>query len=207
MAITNLLRSVSTTIFLALLLAGGRPAELRGQAMEDVVYLTDGSIIRGVIVEQRPGESILIETRDGNRFRYTMDQIDRMTREVVRGQIPAEGRKSPGVAWAWSFFIPGAGQIYNGDVGAGIVHVGVSAGSYYMMFAADEETAGVAALVYLGNWVWSQVSAYQGAKQSNASLGRLARGSDVRVRVRAIELPGRVRAVRLDVALLSLPLR
>lgn len=49
--------------------------------MQDVVYLKDGSVIRGVIIEQVPNESLKIETRDGNVFVYRMDEITKMTKE------------------------------------------------------------------------------------------------------------------------------
>lgn len=49
--------------------------------LQDVVHLKNGSIIRGTIIEQVPGESLKIETRDGNVFVYKMDEIDKMTRE------------------------------------------------------------------------------------------------------------------------------
>lgn len=49
--------------------------------LQDVVHLKNGSIVRGTIIEQVPGESLKIETRDGNVFVYKMDEIDKMTRE------------------------------------------------------------------------------------------------------------------------------
>lgn len=52
------------------------------QNYEDVVYLKNGSIIRGIIVEQVPNESIKIETRDGNLFFYRIDDIQKMTKEL-----------------------------------------------------------------------------------------------------------------------------
>lgn len=52
--------------------------------LQDVVYLKNGSVIRGMIIEQVPGESLKIETRDGNIFVYKMDEISKMTRETGR---------------------------------------------------------------------------------------------------------------------------
>jgi hypothetical protein len=59
---------------------------------EDVVYLKDGSVLRGTIIEDMPGESLRIRTRDGNVFRIGYDRIDRRTREpaVVAAPAPAE---------------------------------------------------------------------------------------------------------------------
>jgi hypothetical protein len=41
---------------------------------QDVVYLKNGSIIRGVIIEQVPNKSIKIETADRNVFVYQMEE-------------------------------------------------------------------------------------------------------------------------------------
>ena len=49
--------------------------------MEDVVYLKDGSIIRGTIIEQIPKESLKIKTADGNVFVYSLDDISKITKE------------------------------------------------------------------------------------------------------------------------------
>ncbi len=48
---------------------------------QDVVYLKNGSIIRGMIIEQIPGISLKLETRDGNVFVYKMEEIEKMTKE------------------------------------------------------------------------------------------------------------------------------
>jgi hypothetical protein len=51
------------------------------EAMIDVVYLKDGSIIRGLIIEQVPTKSIKIQTRDGSVFVYQIDTIEKITKE------------------------------------------------------------------------------------------------------------------------------
>lgn len=48
---------------------------------QDVIYLKDGSIIRGLIIEQVPNKSIKIETVIRNVFVYQMDQIEKITKE------------------------------------------------------------------------------------------------------------------------------
>jgi len=50
---------------------------------QDVVYLKNGSIIRGIIVEQIPNESLKIETADGSLFVFRISDVERMTRERV----------------------------------------------------------------------------------------------------------------------------
>jgi hypothetical protein len=56
------------------------PANLHAQDDEDVVYLKNGSVIRGMIVEQVPNQSLKIETRDGNLFVFQMDEVEKMTK-------------------------------------------------------------------------------------------------------------------------------
>ncbi|MFY0644981.1 MAG: hypothetical protein JXR19_10985 [Bacteroidia bacterium] len=49
---------------------------------QDVVYLKNGSIIRGMIIEQIPNVSIKIQTADANVFVFKMDEIEKITKEV-----------------------------------------------------------------------------------------------------------------------------
>ena len=51
---------------------------------EDVVYLKNGSIIHGIIIEQIPNQSIKIQTHDGNVFVYKIEEIEKMTKEQSR---------------------------------------------------------------------------------------------------------------------------
>jgi len=48
---------------------------------QDVVYLKNGSIIRGYIVEQIPNQTIKIKTSDGSVFVYSMNDVERITKE------------------------------------------------------------------------------------------------------------------------------
>lgn len=47
----------------------------------DVVYIKNGSIIKGIIIEQIPNVQIKIQTKDGSIFVYKMDEIERITKE------------------------------------------------------------------------------------------------------------------------------
>ena len=118
-----------------------------------------------------------------------MDQIQRMTKERVAGAAAvsgATGPKSPGAAWAWSFFFPGAGQIYNGNTARGVTQLALYYGSlivatssleecyYYYDYDDCEGNAEVAAgflLASVGIWIWAQIDAYQSAKAINAAYG------------------------------------
>jgi len=56
---------------------------------QDVVYLKNGSTIRGTIIEQVPGKSIKIETADKSVFVYKMDEIEKLAKEenlAIKGE-------------------------------------------------------------------------------------------------------------------------
>ncbi len=48
---------------------------------QDVVYLKDGSIIRGIIIEQVPNKTVKLKTSEGNIFVYKIEDIEKMTKE------------------------------------------------------------------------------------------------------------------------------
>ena len=52
------------------------------QVMQDVVYLKDGSVVKGIIVEQVPNKSIKLQTADGSLFVYQMDAVEKMGKEL-----------------------------------------------------------------------------------------------------------------------------
>ncbi len=52
------------------------------QTYQEVVYLKNGSVIRGVIVEQIPSVSLKIQTADGSIFAYQMDKVEKITKEL-----------------------------------------------------------------------------------------------------------------------------
>lgn len=63
---------------------GGSSKESDKSEYVDVVYLNNGSVIRGMIVEQIPNVSIKIQTKDGSIFVYKMEEVEKMTKELSR---------------------------------------------------------------------------------------------------------------------------
>lgn len=57
---------------------------INAQSLQEIVYLKNGSVIKGVIVEQIPGVSLKIQTNDGSIFAYKMGDIEKITKEEVR---------------------------------------------------------------------------------------------------------------------------
>ncbi len=78
---------IQNVILLVLVLVGN--FSFGQNNMEDVVYLKNGSIIRGIIIEQVPNQSIKIQTKDRNVFVFKYDEIEKMTKE----NLPLENSK------------------------------------------------------------------------------------------------------------------
>jgi hypothetical protein len=55
---------------------------------EDVVYLKNGSIIHGVIIEQIPNEKVKIQSGK-NVFVYTFDEIEKIVKEEIVDENPS----------------------------------------------------------------------------------------------------------------------
>lgn len=67
-------------LFLVLLCCG---ISLSAQNYIETVHLKNGSIIHGVIVEQVPNESLKIKTQDGSLFVFQMNEISKITKDVL----------------------------------------------------------------------------------------------------------------------------
>jgi len=75
-------------------------------AQDDVVYLKNGGVIRGVIIEQTPGKSLKIQTKDGNIFVYVFDDITKITKEENTAGKSTK-RASAQTTKAYKFFASG----------------------------------------------------------------------------------------------------
>ena len=161
-------------------------SQVWAQQMEDVVYLKDGSIVRGIVIEQIPGASLKIQTQGGSVFVYTMDEIQKMTREPVMGIGGRMGarQKEPWLAFGLSFLIPGAGQFYNGQHNKGVAQLGAVVLGFGLMISAveddyedrygdlvdpddDDGKAGLGVLLWLGGTLWSVIDAPISANRIN----------------------------------------
>lgn len=72
-------RTISIIFSILLILTSTTLAQDDGY--QDVVYLKNGSIIRGMITEQVPGKSVKIKTADGNVFVFSFEEIDKITKD------------------------------------------------------------------------------------------------------------------------------
>jgi len=178
---TRLLEAFGLCLLASVLFASTLPAQ---QPMEDVVYLENGSVIRGTILEQTPGESLRIETRDGNTFVFDMEEVERITREAA---VEIGGPKSPGTALTLALFpgiigVQGVGQWYNGDILKGFLFFGAGVaggnlalvGSEVSENGSDDDGSGqfvAGSILYLTSLIWSSIDAYQTAQRINRERG------------------------------------
>lgn len=100
-------------------------------SLQDVVYLKNGSIIRGDIIEMVPGETVKIMTADGCVFIYGFADVEKFTKErpMYYGRTAIK-KKSPLAAGVMSYFMPGLGQFYNGEERKGWIDLGTQVGGY-----------------------------------------------------------------------------
>jgi TM2 domain-containing membrane protein YozV len=167
---------------------------------QDVVYLKDGSIIRGMIIEQIPYKTLKIETVDGSVFVCAFDDIEKITKEqaVKRQNInrslteysdlkytfgkrinPQGDLKSPFLAGFLSFLIPGVGQFYNNDYVGGAIFLGADWLSFSLLLSSltgyytddRNETAVLLAITSVTIKIWSIINAYKTAKKVNKARG------------------------------------
>lgn len=71
------------------------------QEMSDVVYLKNGSMVKGTIIEQVPNEQLSIKTRDGSVFVYKFSEIEKIVKEEQKEEVQLDeygGNLSYGVA-------------------------------------------------------------------------------------------------------------
>ena len=154
-----------TLILVACLTTFVAPAPLCAQPLEDVVYLKDGTIVRGTIIEQIPGESLKIQTQGGSVFLYTLDEIAKIVKEPVlepevkaepdpkpedttdeakesmlemQGQVRVK-KKEPWLAFALSLVMPGTGQFYNDQYTKGMVQLGAVAAGAGLVFIGVQD--------------------------------------------------------------------
>ena len=159
------------------------------QQYQDVVYLKNGSIIRGIIIEQIPGDSLKIQTTGGSIFVFKMSEVLKIAKESTKEssmmQTALKNEKSPGLALLCSFLIVGAGQAYNEEYDKAIVHFIVAIVSLGVVINGwednytdlygirrdpddDDAAAGFGLLIGFGNWIYSMVDAHQSAERINA---------------------------------------
>jgi hypothetical protein len=124
----------------------------------DIVYLKNGSIIKGIVLEQIPNVSLKMKTSDGNIFVFEMKDVEKITKEEITGITKSIDKydsvittstsyRSPALSTFLSFLVPGCGQYYNGQSFKGkkfllwhIASIGVITACYYNSFRERNST-------------------------------------------------------------------
>ncbi len=179
--------------------------------LEDVVYLKNGGLVRGIIIEQIPNQTIKIKTKDGNIFVYSYDEIERFTKEeslapAVPTAKPSGYAKNPTLAFVLSWFVPGTGQLYNGEGAKGAIQFGLVVAGLTAFISAypgeedvfidmgdwsywDTEDTGNETICYgglgvaLATAVWSMIDAPLSAMRINRKMGYGLNGIQINDRI------------------------
>lgn len=153
----------------------------------DTVYLKDGSIIKGEIIETTYTTDLRIETikvriAGGSILAFTGDKIQKIQtgqkespiqRSPPQKSQPSRSKqitsyKNPGVACILSLVLfPGIGQIYNEQPQKGVTFLFTG---FVGAVIWSEGSAFVGPVMFLGSWVVSGMDAYSSAKSINESL-------------------------------------
>jgi TM2 domain-containing membrane protein YozV len=140
---------------------------------QDVVYLKNGSIIKGIIIEQIMNESIKIQMMDGSIFVYKIDEVIKIIKEPLVQVKPklqtVLNLKSPGIAAALSVIIPGLGSMYAEEVSSGIAEM-IFVYSFYGLYSADKRKGSICLLFGLGMHFLSIFEAYNNTVIYNKKL-------------------------------------
>ena len=186
-------------LFLMCLINFAVPSQVSAQLV-DVIYLKDGRVVRGIILEQSDG-LVSVQMEDGQVAHFFMDQVTKIEQQSrgnqgqsrMRGeQSRMRGKKSVYGAMALSFFIIGSGQIYNGQPLKGVGQLGLaitglmlsgSADSYYGRSGGDTAKLATGLVLWGGTWIWSIVDAGRTASRINREnqYGHLIELGDERV--------------------------
>jgi hypothetical protein len=73
-------------VFLFTLVFALSICQLYAQQYIDVLYLKNGSIIKGIILEQVPNQTLKIQTADKSLFVYKMDEVEKILKEETSTQ-------------------------------------------------------------------------------------------------------------------------
>ena len=162
--------------------------EAEAQGVEEVVYLKNGSVVRGIIVEQIPNETIRIRTRGGSEFVFQISEVLKITKELPVVEPPGPGRlppssyireKDPLIAFGLSLLVIGTGQLYVEEYSRAYMHwvlavvnvalIVTAAEDNYSNYDPDgDDLYGLIGIIGgLTNWVTSMVTAPSQAQAFN----------------------------------------
>ena len=116
-----------TILFLVCLM--GMTFAFAQSRLQDVVYMKNGEIIRGNIIEMIPERTVRISLDNGCVFIRDYADVERFAKEPAIRTVSGLNydKKSPWVSGILSYFVPGLGQFYNGENRKGWIDLGTQA--------------------------------------------------------------------------------
>ncbi len=205
----------TTAKILLLLMIFGSSAFCQ-QRFQKVVYLSDGTIVKGDIVEEQSPDSLQLRNATGEIVVIPKNEILKIKSEeykLVNGERVTLYKK-PGIAFLLSFLHPGFGQYYNGEIKKGLLQHTLFYGGIIVAITAgiDRHTDSWLPfnelfLIGLGfsggvSW-WSVVDAPLSANRINLERhNRDVEQNKIQSRIRAIQL-----GMRFDRKAVSIGLR
>jgi TM2 domain-containing membrane protein YozV len=85
--------------------------------------------------------------------------------------MPMQPMKNPGVATVLSFLITGLGQMYNGQIGKGLILIGIQVINALLMFLF------IGFVTYPIVWLYGVIDANKSAQRINAQMASLGSGA------------------------------
>ena len=146
----------------------------------DVIYLKDGRVIRGIILE-KTDDLLSVRIGDGRVAHFKMDEVAKMLQEE-QARMGMGSKKSVYLAMAFSSVFIGGGQFYNGQPVKGIIQLGLGATGValwatsggrsvsfdYLGYSGGSTARYTAGLVlWGGSWLWSVIDAGLSADKIN----------------------------------------
>jgi hypothetical protein len=130
-------------VLIALLITVVTSSIVAQVTQRDVIYLKNGSVIKGAVLEQIPDKTVKIQTADGSIFVFQMSEVERITKEGVPpptttvAETVAEPERRSGF---FSFVAGGAMPVgvfaKTDDPEAGLAKFGFIAGAEYSNISA-----------------------------------------------------------------------
>ena len=181
------MRLLLLSLFLSTMLTASTFSQ---EERQDIIYLENGSVVKGIIVELVTDVSVKIKLQDGIVYIYPMDEVRKIVSEraatnpMLRDHAEQKKRKSPTVAFVLSLIFPGAGQFYNGDVSKGITQELLIAGGLVLVISEATKNRGgfidtrnptfkiVGITMVTGGVLWSLIDAPISASKKNKMLAQ-----------------------------------
>ncbi len=82
------------------------------------VYLRNGSVVKGEIIEYIPNQTIKVKTSDGNLFTWSHDEIEKVTGEETDEEVPKNNRGNKRGRKAKPPYVSPLDQGYSGQFSA-----------------------------------------------------------------------------------------